>query len=95
MIAMDEEAEKRQYRRELFIKLLLMLRAAALRYLGVGEDEPKVDAEAAREIIDMLDLLQEKTAGNLSEPEEEMLKNLLTELRLAYVKTVGEGSGAS
>lgn len=85
------ESEQKQYRRELFIKLLMMLRAGALQHLGqltnpiTGEKKPNLDL--ARETIDMIDLLQEKTSGNLSEQENDMLKSLLSELQLAYINT--------
>ena len=83
------EIEKRQYKRELFIKLLLMLRAGALQNLGkitnplIGEK--KVNIEIAKETIDMISLIKDKTEGNLSEQENEMIVNLLTELQLLYV----------
>lgn len=90
------EAENRQYRRELFIKLLLMLRAGALQHLGQLTNpltnERKVNMELARETIDMLDLMREKTAGNLSEPESEMLNNLISELQVAYVEVSTKGA---
>lgn len=92
------ESEERQYRRELFIKLLLMLRAGTLQHLGqltnpmTGERE--VNLDLARETIDMLDLLKEKTAGNLSDPESEMLTNLLAELQLSYVEVSSKGNDA-
>ncbi|RKZ34095.1 DUF1844 domain-containing protein [bacterium] len=87
---MDGNSEEKQYRRELFIKLLLMLRAGALQQLGLVENpitgEKEIKLELARETIDMLDLLAEKTRGNLSEIEDEVLNNLMTELHLTYVK---------
>ncbi len=90
------EAENRQYRRELFIKLLLMLRAGALQQLGQLTNpitgEKKVDMELARETIDMLDLIREKTAGNLSEPENEMINNLISEMQVAYVEVSTKGA---
>ena len=87
---MDEDPEIRQYKRELFIKLLLMLHAGAMQHLGkitnpiTGNKEVKL--EIARETIDMLDLLSVKTKGNLTNQEKDMLTNLMTELHLTYVK---------
>ncbi len=40
----------------------------------------------AKQTIDILNMLQEKTAGNLSEEEENLLKNILYDLRIMYVK---------
>jgi len=90
------EQENRQYRRELFIKLLLMLRAGALQHLGQLTNpitgERKVNMELARETIDMLDLLREKTIGNLSDAESEMLNNLIAELQVTYVEVSTKGA---
>jgi hypothetical protein len=46
----------------------------------------KADIGAARQMIDILSLLQEKTAGNLTPDEEEFLNAYLGELKLNYVK---------
>jgi len=40
----------------------------------------------AKQTIDILSMMQEKTAGNLSKEEENLLKNILYDLRLMYVK---------
>ena len=40
----------------------------------------------AKQTIDILSMLQEKTVGNLSEEEENLLKNVLYDLRMMYVK---------
>lgn len=87
---MDEDKGKEQYKKELFIKLLLMLRAGALSQLGIIENpatkQKEIKFDIARETIDMLDVIAEKMAGNLSDMENEMLNNLITELHLTYVK---------
>jgi hypothetical protein len=43
----------------------------------------------AKQTIDILSMLQEKTTGNLSEEEENLLKNILYDLRIMYVKEKG------
>lgn len=48
--------------------------------------EVKVDVEAARDMIEILSLLQEKTAGNLTPEEDDFLSMHLGELKLAYVQ---------
>lgn len=48
--------------------------------------QSKPDAGAARQMIDILNLLQEKTAGNLTPDEEDFLSIYLGELKLAFVK---------
>jgi hypothetical protein len=48
--------------------------------------EAKVDLEAAQMFIDQLEALEVRTRGNLSKPEEQLLKQSLTSLRLAFVQ---------
>ena len=59
-------------------------------YLGLvpypGKDNPEPDLEAARAMIDMLSMLQEKTRGNLDPEESQLLENLLYSYRLEFVR---------
>lgn len=48
--------------------------------------QAKIDVASARQMIDILALLQEKTIGNLTPDEEDFLNTHLGELKLAYVK---------
>ena len=48
--------------------------------------KPAVDLIGARQTIDTLSLLQDKTKGNLTPGEQNMLQNLLYELRMAYLE---------
>ena len=43
----------------------------------------------AKQTIDILSMLEEKTAGNLNNEEKNLLKNILYDLRLMYVKREG------
>ena len=70
----------------------------AQAYMSLGmlrnpyQPQTKIDPAAARQMIDILTLLEEKTAGNLTEDEEDFLHTHLSELKLAYVqrtKSVG------
>jgi hypothetical protein len=45
-----------------------------------------IDPDAARELIDMLDALQQKTKGNLAPSEDELLVDLLSKLKLSYLE---------
>jgi len=45
-----------------------------------------IDPEAARELIDMLDALHEKTKGNLSPEEDSLLLDLNGKLKLTYLE---------
>lgn len=71
-----------------FLSLVQDLYATCLMQLG-AEIQPgqraQLDLEGARETIDLLGLLQEKTHGNLQPAEDSMLDRALYELRLAYV----------
>ena len=73
-----------------FATFVVSLNASALLNLGAIED-PASGAKnknlpMAKQTIDILSMLQEKTAGNLSEEEESLLKNILYDLRMMYVK---------
>jgi hypothetical protein len=69
--------------------LISMLTTQALFALGLiqvkGEEEREPDLELARYNIDMLMALEEKTKGNLTPEEQQLLKNTLSDLRMGYV----------
>ncbi|MDX1583322.1 MAG: DUF1844 domain-containing protein, partial [Thermoanaerobaculia bacterium] len=48
--------------------------------------EQEIDVEGARQMIDIIEMLGEKTKGNLSDDEENYLKAHLGELKLAFVR---------
>jgi len=49
-------------------------------------EQPRVDIVGARQTIDTLSLLSEKTRGNLTPTEQNFLQNSLYEVRMAYVE---------
>lgn len=71
--------------------LVLSMAAAALAGLGKtvvpGTNQPEVNLPLARQTINTLAMLKLKTEGNRTEEETRLLEELLTELRLLYVKT--------
>jgi hypothetical protein len=73
-----------------FENLIRMLGSNAAMVLGAYADprtgQPMLDPEAARELIDMLDALHEKTKGNLAPEEENLLLDLLGKLKMTYVE---------
>ena len=73
-----------------FENLVRMLGQNAAMVLGAYGDprtgQPVIDPDAARELIDMLDALHEKTKGNLAPEEENLLLDLLGKLKLTYVE---------
>jgi hypothetical protein len=48
--------------------------------------KPRIDILGARQSIDMLGVLQEKTKGNLSEKEQRLLQNVLFEVRMMFLE---------
>ena len=76
-----------------FAAMLSMLMTQALFSLGLlqvkGQEQREPDLELAKYNIDMLETLQEKTKGNLTEAEEKALEDTLNDLRMAYVKIAG------
>ncbi len=72
-----------------FEKFAASLYMSALMQLGLAAPQggkPQVDLIGARQTIDILGILQEKTKGNLTPAEESMLQNVLYELRMAYLE---------
>ena len=73
-----------------FENLVRMLGQNAAMVLGAYADprtgQPVIDPDAARELIDMLDALHEKTKGNLAPEEDSLLLDLLGKLKLTYVE---------
>jgi hypothetical protein len=76
-----------------FSTFVISLNASALLHLGAIEDPTtgkKVkDLPLAKQTIDILSMLKEKTVGNLSNDEENLLKSILYDLRIIYVKEKG------
>ena len=72
-----------------FERFMASLYMSAMLQLGLMHEQggqPRVDLIGARQTIDTLSLLSEKTKGNLSGAEENFLQNCLYELRMAYVE---------
>ncbi len=73
-----------------FENLVRMIGSNAAMVLGAYADpntgQPMIDPDGARELIDMLDALHQKTKGNLAPEEDEMLLDLLGKLKLTYVE---------
>ena len=73
-----------------FGAFVVSLAASAAMHFGdvPGPDgQPlEADLDGAGQLIDILSMLQEKTKGNLSEDEEQLVSNVLFELRMRYVE---------
>jgi hypothetical protein len=69
--------------------LIQQLYLSAMIQMGAGTQEgqrPRVDILGAKQTIDLLGILQEKTKGNLSESEARMLDTVLFETRMAFLE---------
>jgi Domain of unknown function (DUF1844) len=73
-----------------FENLIRMIGSNAAMVLGAYADprtgQPMLDPDAAREFIDMLDALHEKTKGNLAPEEDTLLLDLLGKLKMTYLE---------
>jgi hypothetical protein len=73
-----------------FENLIRMIGSNGAMVLGAYTDprtgQPVIDPDAARELIDMLDALHEKTKGNLAPEEESLLLDLLGKLKMTYLE---------
>jgi len=71
---------------ERFMASLYMTAMLQLGLMRQQGEQPRVDIIGARQTIDTLSLIAEKTKGNLTPTEENFLQNSLYELRMAYVE---------
>ena len=76
-----------------FISLVMSLASNAAAALGMMPHpvtgETGVDLKTAKHWIDVLGMLEKKTAGNLDPQEEQMVEGLLADLRMQYVSFTG------
>ena len=79
---------------DMFQGLVISLATATMQHLGKTlnplTNKIEKNLAAAQSTIDMLDMLEAKTKGNLSDAEARLLKSLLAELKLNYVETLNE-----
>jgi hypothetical protein len=72
-----------------FEHLVQQLYLSAMIQMGAGAPEgqrPRVDILGAKQTIDMMGVLSEKTKGNLNETEDRMLQTVLFEARMAFLE---------
>jgi hypothetical protein len=88
-----EHEEEPQFPEINFPTFVASLNASALVHLGVIDDpasgKKSKNLPMAKQTIDILSMLEEKTEGNLAKDEADMLKNVLYDLRIMYVKEKG------
>jgi len=82
----EDDAEPEQ---TMFTEFLMGIASSAFIYLGLVEHPAtgrrQVDMMAAKESIDMLVMLREKTKGNLTGGEEKFFDDLLSDLKMQFV----------
>jgi Domain of unknown function (DUF1844) len=72
-----------------FDRLVQSLYMTAAMQMGAGtapNEQPRIDILGARQSIDMLSVLDEKTKGNLTEQEKRLLQNALFDLRMSFLE---------
>ena len=79
-----------------FIAFVLSLASTAAIHFGdlpdpVSGERAELNLEGATQMIEILALLEQKTRGNLTVEEREVLNQVLYELRMRYVEAAGGG----
>jgi len=76
-----------------FIEFVMMQAQQAAMFLGripnPQTGKPEVNLEIARMFIDQLEMIHEKTRGNLTSEESEILTRVLSDLQLSFVQASG------
>jgi hypothetical protein len=84
----SETAERPQVS---FVAFILSLASNAAVHFGdlpdpITNEQRPVDLDAAAQLIELIAMLQEKTRGNLSAEERQLLDQVLYELRMRFVE---------
>jgi hypothetical protein len=90
--AQEEKAKRPPLPEVNFNSLVFSLSSSAFFHLGEIADpqtgKKEKDLPLAKHAIDTIDLLKQKTAGNLTEDEQKFINAILDDLKLRYVKAV-------
>lgn len=82
--------EEREYQPINFSSFVYSMTTAALVHMGLAKDphtqKTQKNLTQARQEIDLIEMLQEKTKGNLTPDEKNLIENALYELRLRFVE---------
>ncbi len=78
-----------------FSTFILSLSSSAILHFGDIEDpisgKKERNLTIAKQTIDMIDMLKEKTKGNLTKDEDSLMENIIYELKIRFVKESGKG----
>lgn len=88
----EDEGNQRQTFHLTFDKYVLQLANQAFISLGLLMDpvtnKAQKDITSAKYIIDLLEILEKKTKGNLTDNEDKVIKEVLYNLRMNYVQAI-------
>jgi hypothetical protein len=92
---MENEVSREEYLSSVFATMVMQLTNMAAMFMGKvpnpENNQMVVDLDAAQIFIDQLEMLEAKTKGNLNAEEQNILKQGLTMVRMAFVEAVDEG----
>lgn len=96
----DQDTPPQDQQNELlFMQLVMMFQGMALQNLGKVmnpvTNEIERDLEQAKNMIDILGMLDAKTKGNVNDNEQRLLEHVLFELRMNYVDEIKKDAEAS
>ena len=91
------EITPEQINKALFTQMVVMLATSAIQQLGKLVNpvtkKSEVDLEGAQSAIDLLDMLEAKTRGNLDKDEQQMLRETLMGVKMNFVETMQAQGG--
>src|SRR6187431_674547 len=92
---MENEVSREEYLSSVFATMVMQLTNMAAMFMGKvpnpENNQMVVDLDAAQIFIDQLEMLEAKTKGNLDAEEQNILKQGLTMVRMAFVEAVESG----
>lgn len=92
---MENEVSREEYLSSVFATMVMQLTNMAAMFMGKvpnpENNQMVVDLDAAQIFIDQLEMLEAKTKGNLDAEEQNILKQGLTMVRMAFVEAVDAG----
>jgi len=81
---------------QLFIQLLYIFQASGIQALGKIKNpisnKIEVSVEQAKQSIEMIEMIKDKTKNNLSDNETRMIEAALSELRLNYIDVTSKSN---
>jgi hypothetical protein len=78
-----------------FINFLMGIATQALYLMGVIEGGPEKDLDGAKEMIDIIELIKERTDGNLSPEEQKAIEKIIYDLEMKFVQISEAGTPPS